>query len=71
MAPLLGEALSTRGNVMSRYAEVIKSLAEPTKTLRDASPEVWAGFGQLHSAAVADGALPAKVKELMALAMPS
>src|SRR6185436_19577309 len=61
--------LSRRGIVMSRYAEVIKSLAEPTKTLRDASPEVWAGFGQLHAAAVADGALPAKVKEQMALAI--
>ena len=30
---------------------------------------MWAGFGQLHKAAVADGALPAKVKELMALAI--
>ncbi|HEU0171614.1 MAG TPA: carboxymuconolactone decarboxylase family protein, partial [Acidimicrobiales bacterium] len=28
-----------------------------------------AGFGQLHAAAVADGALTAKVKELMALAI--
>jgi AhpD family alkylhydroperoxidase len=28
---------------------------------------VWAGFGQLHKAAVADGVLPARVKELMAL----
>ena len=54
---------------MGHYAEVISKLSEPTRSLRDASPEVWAGFGQLHKAAVADGVLPAKVKELMALAI--
>lgn len=54
---------------MSTYNEIVKDLREPTKTLRRASPEVWQGFGQLHQAAVADGALPAKVKELMALAI--
>ena len=54
---------------MGHYAEVISELSEPTRSLRDASSEVWAGFGQLHKAAVADGALPAKVKELMALAI--
>ena len=54
---------------MGRYGEVIKTLAEPTRSLRAATPETWAGFGQLHSAAVADGALPARVKELMALAI--
>ena len=52
---------------MDNYSAVIADLAEPTTSLRDASPEVWAGFGQLHKAAVADGALPAKIKELMAL----
>lgn len=51
------------------YSEVITSLAEPTKSLREASPDVWAGFGALHKAAVADGVLSAKVKELMALAI--
>jgi AhpD family alkylhydroperoxidase len=54
---------------MGQYTDVITDLVEPTKSLRDASPEVWAGFGQLHQAAVADGVLPAKVKELMALAI--
>lgn len=54
---------------MDGYTEVIAKLAEPTRSLRDASPEVWAGFAQLHKAAVADGALSAKVKELMALAI--
>ncbi len=54
---------------MGHYREVAADLREPTKSLRDALPEVWAGFGALHQAAVADGALPAKVKELMALAI--
>lgn len=53
----------------ANYSDVIADLVEPTRSLRDAIPEVWAGFGQLHQAAVADGALPAKVKELMALAI--
>jgi AhpD family alkylhydroperoxidase len=54
---------------MGHYTDVIGDLAEPTSSLRDASPDVWAGFGQLHKAAVADGALPARVKELIALAI--
>lgn len=51
------------------YRQVIEELAEPTSSLRAASAEVWAGFGRLHQAAVAEGALPARVKELMALAI--
>jgi len=54
---------------MGHYRDVAADLREPTKALRNASPEVWAGFGALHQAAVADGELPAKVKELMALAI--
>ena len=54
---------------MDHYADVVADLSEPRRSLRDALPKVWAGFGQLHKAAVADGALPAKVKELMALAI--
>lgn len=51
------------------YAGVIDDLKEPTRSLSQMTPEVWAGFGQLHKAAVSDGALPASVKELMALAI--
>jgi AhpD family alkylhydroperoxidase len=47
--------------------EVVEELREPTRALRREIPDVWAGFGALHSAAVADGALPARVKELIAL----
>ena len=54
---------------MDHYSDVIADLAEPTKSLREASPDTWAGFAQLHKAAVADGALSARVKELMALSI--
>jgi AhpD family alkylhydroperoxidase len=54
---------------MDHYGDVIADLVEPTKSLRDAAPDVWAGFGQLHKAAVADGAIPARLKELMALSI--
>lgn len=54
---------------MGHYADVIDSLKEPTRALSQAVPDTWSGFTQLHKEAVADGALPAKVKELMALAI--
>jgi AhpD family alkylhydroperoxidase len=54
---------------MGHFTEVIEDLNEPTRSLRRSAPEAWAGFTKLHEAAVADGALPAKVKELMALAI--
>lgn len=54
---------------MGHAHDVVAELREPTKALRAASPEVWAGFGKLHEAAVADGVLSSKVKELMALAI--
>ena len=54
---------------MGHYAEVIGELAEPTRALRELAPVAWTGFGDLHRGAVADGALSAKVKELMALAI--
>jgi AhpD family alkylhydroperoxidase len=54
---------------MGHYTDVISDLKEPTRSLSQATPDVWAGFGALHKAAVADGALSAKVKELMALAI--
>ncbi len=54
---------------MGHAHDVVAELREPTKELRTASPEVWAGFGKLHEAAVAEGALSSKVKELMALSI--
>jgi AhpD family alkylhydroperoxidase len=54
---------------MARYGEVIDELKEPTRSLREMIPETWGEFGELHTHAVADGVLPARIKELMALTM--
>ena len=54
---------------MGDYHQVIDDLAAPTRELRDAAPDAWSGFGALHKAAVAEGVLPARIKELMALAI--
>ena len=54
---------------MGTYTDVIDDLKEPTRSLSHEIPDAWKGFAQLHQAAVADGALPARVKELMALAI--
>ena len=54
---------------MTSFHQVIDDLAGPTRELRHASPDAWAGFAALHRAAVAEGELSAKVKELMALAI--
>ncbi|AXV04828.1 putative carboxymuconolactone decarboxylase family protein [Euzebya pacifica] len=50
-------------------AQVIDDLRAPTRAFRKAAPEAWAGFGALHQAAVADGVVPASMKELVALAI--
>lgn len=49
------------------YHQVAADLRAPTRDLRHAIPETWAGFAALHRSAMAEGALPTKVKELMAL----
>lgn len=54
---------------MGHYAEVIEDLREPTRSLSEMIPATWGGFAEMHKRAVADGALPARVKELMALAI--
>ena len=54
---------------MGHYAEVISELSEPTRSLRDASPEVWAGFGQLHKAAARRGATPEEVAEALGVVL--
>jgi len=52
---------------MGTSEQVIADLREPTRVLRRAAPGAWAGFATLHDEAMKDGALDAKVKELMAL----
>jgi AhpD family alkylhydroperoxidase len=54
---------------MYKYTNTIDALRTPTRELSEAIPDAWAGFGKLHASAVAEGALSARVKELMALAI--
>ena len=39
------------------------------RRLREEIPGVYAGYAKVHNAAMGDGALPARVKELIALAI--
>ena len=48
---------------------VLEGLRPETRALRQAIPEVYAGFAQVHQAAMAAGALDVKTKELIALAI--
>lgn len=49
--------------------DVQRTLREQGRALRKAVPEVYRAFGSLHAAAMGDGALPARTKELIALAL--
>jgi AhpD family alkylhydroperoxidase len=49
--------------------EVRKGLAEPARRLREDIPEVVESYAAMQRAAMGDGALSAKVKELIALAI--
>lgn len=52
-----------------KFQEVIDDLREPTREFRRSAPEAWEGFAKLHKEAVADGVVPASMKELVALAI--
>ncbi len=52
---------------MPHYHDVLSDLTAPTRSLREAIPDTWGGFVKLHTAALADGAISAKLKEVMAL----
>ncbi|MDA8356812.1 MAG: carboxymuconolactone decarboxylase family protein [Actinomycetota bacterium] len=54
---------------MAHYHDVTESLRAPYRELSEAIPEVLGAYTDLHRAALADGALPARVKELIALAI--
>lgn len=51
------------------YTELLRDLGAQHRALRQDIPEVYRGFNELSKAAMAEGALSTKVKELMALAM--
>jgi AhpD family alkylhydroperoxidase len=52
---------------MCGHQEVLDQLREPTRGLRHAIPNVWDGFQALHRAAMAEGDVPASLKETVAL----
>jgi AhpD family alkylhydroperoxidase len=52
---------------MGHWNDVSKDLLEPTRALREAIPETWSGFAALHKGAMAEGALSAAMKEIIAL----
>lgn len=51
----------------SHGREVLNELAPLGRELREKIPAVYAGFGEMHKAAFAEGDLDRKVKELIAL----
>jgi AhpD family alkylhydroperoxidase len=54
---------------MGHHHETLEELREPTSSLRHALPQVWNGFLSLHGEAMADGEVPARIKEAAALAI--
>jgi len=54
---------------VTRAREIQDELKASGRRLRAAIPEVYGGYAALHGAAMGDGALPARMKELIALAI--
>jgi AhpD family alkylhydroperoxidase len=54
---------------MATAHEIMDELQPQGRKLRDAIPEVYSGYARTSAAALGDGELPAKVKELIALAI--
>jgi AhpD family alkylhydroperoxidase len=54
---------------MREAQAVLEELGNPTRELRRAVPDVWQALGALHASAVREGALPARIKELIAMAI--
>lgn len=54
---------------MGHHHDVIDELRGPYRELTALIPSVISGYATLHGAAMGDGALPSKVKELIALAI--
>jgi AhpD family alkylhydroperoxidase len=54
---------------MAHYHEVLDEARGPYQDLQEAIPRVALGYSELHKAAMGEGDLSAKVKELIALAI--
>ena len=53
----------------NHYLDILMALHEPTRSLRHAVPEAWAGFLALHEGTMTDGSVPKHTKEAVALAI--
>lgn len=51
------------------YHDVLNDLRPQHRALRQEIPDVYRAFNELSGAALSDGVLPAKIKELMAMAI--
>jgi AhpD family alkylhydroperoxidase len=51
----------------THWHDVLADLREPALELREAMGETWSAFSAMSSAATKDGAIPARLKEVMAL----
>ena len=54
---------------METAKETLEELRQPVRALRDRIKDVFTGYGAMSGAVFADGALDAKTKELIALAI--
>jgi AhpD family alkylhydroperoxidase len=54
---------------MAHYHDVINEIRAPYQELQEAIPGVASGYAEMHRAAMGEGELSAKVKELIALAI--
>ena len=54
---------------MGHFHEELRELGPPTRELRRRIPEAYAGFLELARGAVAEGDIPARIKEVMAVAI--
>jgi AhpD family alkylhydroperoxidase len=54
---------------MATAHETLQEVTAAGRKLRDAIPDVYSGYTRISAAAMAEGHLPSKVKELIALAI--
>ncbi len=54
---------------MRPYHELLKSMQEPARELREHIPDTYQAFADLHRGALEDGELSGAIKELIAVAI--
>lgn len=69
MTTTTSEQAAGQASGHSHGKAVLSELSPLTRELRHAVPDVYKGFGELHRAAFAPGALDTRTKELIALAI--